>query len=236
LPHILRFAELGSTNDEVAAHALAGAEDGLWICADQQTSGRGRRGRPWMSPPGNLYCSTLVRNAPGDPPLQQLSFVAAVALFDVLAKYVPDIKLKWPNDLLIGGDKLSGILLESANNQASVVIGFGVNLAHFPLNAERPATSLAAHMTAAPPAAAEVVAALADAFDEWRNRWRAEGFACVRPYWLSQAAGLGQPIQVHLGHDVLHGTFAGLDETGALLLQLDSGAVRTVHAGEIFGV
>lgn len=236
MSNILRFAELGSTNDEVAARAVAGAGDGLWVMADQQTAGRGRRGRPWISPAGNLYCSTLVRSAAGEPPLQQLSFVAAVALHEVLSAYVPAIKLKWPNDLLLAGDKLSGILLETANNQTSVVIGFGANLAHFPLAAERPATSLAAHMTGTPPTALTVVDALAEVFARWRARWRMNGFAVIRAQWLLHAAGLGKPIMVQLGHETLDGVFESLDGSGALLLRLDSGAVRAVHAGDIFGV
>jgi BirA family transcriptional regulator, biotin operon repressor / biotin---[acetyl-CoA-carboxylase] ligase len=236
LPEIIRFAELASTNDEIAARAAAGSNDGLWVMAETQTSGRGRLGRPWLSPPGNLYCSTLVRAAPGEPPLQQLSFVAALALHEVLSAHVPGIRLKWPNDLLLAGDKLSGILLETANNRTSVVIGFGVNLLHFPTDAARPATSLAAHLSGVTPAAEDILLELAASFAGWRARWRESGFAVVRTQWLAQAAGLGQRIVAQLGHETLHGVFTDLDADGALLLQLDSGMVRAVHAGDIFGV
>lgn len=207
--------------------------------ADQQTAGRGRRGRPWQSPVGNLYCSTLVRQQPDEPPLQQLSFVTAVALHETLSAFVPGIKLKWPNDLLLGDRKISGILLEggSAARQAAwVVVGIGVNLAHYPADTERPATSLAALMPEPPPEPYHVLEQLVAGFAKWRVLWRQQGFAAIRTRWLQHAMGVGQRIEVRLGQETLFGLFTGLDDGGALLLQLDSGAIRAVHAGEVFGV
>jgi BirA family transcriptional regulator, biotin operon repressor / biotin---[acetyl-CoA-carboxylase] ligase len=239
LPDIFRYADLVSTNDVVAERALAGAADGFWVMADVQTAGRGRRGRVWQSPPGNLYCSTLVRHRDSDPPLQQLSFVAAVALQETLSEYSAHIQLKWPNDLLIQGRKLSGILLEGGGTPASgqwVVIGVGVNVKHFPDDVERPATSLAKQLTGPPPESADVLSRLAVNFDTWCDVWRQQGFAPVRSRWLQFATGIGQTIEVRLGQESLTGMFTGLDADGALLLQLDSGHVRAVHAGEVYGI
>jgi BirA family transcriptional regulator, biotin operon repressor / biotin---[acetyl-CoA-carboxylase] ligase len=233
---ILRFAELDSTNDEITRQAQENAPHGLWVMADQQNSGRGRRGRNWISTPGNLFCSTLVRAEPNDPAVQQLSFVACVALHEVLTTYGPEIKLKWPNDLLIDGKKVSGILLETANNLTTIIIGFGVNLQHSPAETERPATSLAAHVADKPPGAQAVLEQLTSAFSQWCSCWRTDGFSPVRAYWLAHAAGLDQRIEVHLGAETLFGTFKALDDSGALMLLLDSGTVRAVHAGEVFGV
>lgn len=213
--------------------------DGFWVMADVQTSGRGRRGRVWQSQPGNLYCSTLVRHRETDPPLQQLSFVASVALHDSLSEYSPHIQLKWPNDLLVQGRKLSGILLEGGGTPASgqwVVIGIGVNVQHFPEDVERPAISLAHLLSGAAPEPADVLHILAGRFAAWCEQWRQLGFAPVRSRWLQHATGIGHRIEVRLGQESLTGVFTGLDSGGALLLQLDSGAIRTVHAGEVYGI
>ncbi len=235
---IIRFADIASTNDEVTERAHKGTSDGLWVMADQQSAGRGRRGRAWHSPVGNLYCSTLVRRQSDEPPLQQLSFVAAIALHETLDRYAQGIQLKWPNDLLLAGKKLSGILLEAGSSGAGswVVVGFGVNLAHFPEDTERPATSLAANMHEPPPEPLALLEKLAMCFVAWRGIWRQHGFLPIRTQWLRHATGIDKRIEVRLGQETLYGLFVGLDDTGALLLQLDSGVIRAVHAGEVFGV
>jgi hypothetical protein len=135
--------ETGSTNDDLASLAREGAPEGLWLRAERQTGGRGRQGREWHSPPGNLYASTLVRLAPGDPPAPTLALVAAVALHEVASAFAGEagIEIKWPNDLLVAGAKLSGILLERLDD--AVVVGFGVNLLDHPDETTRPATSFA---------------------------------------------------------------------------------------------
>jgi BirA family transcriptional regulator, biotin operon repressor / biotin---[acetyl-CoA-carboxylase] ligase len=239
LPDIFRFDALPSTNDDVAERAQRGADDGFWVMADVQTSGRGRRGRVWQSPPGNLYCSTLVRQRDTDPPLQQLSFVAAVALHETLSEYCAHIQLKWPNDLLVQGRKLSGILLEGGGGPVAgrwVVIGIGINVQHFPENVDRPAISLAHLLSGTAPEPADVLHTLAGHFAAWCEQWRQQGFAPVRSRWLQYATGIGHRIEVRLGQESLTGVFTGLDGEGALLLQLDSGAIRTVHAGEVYGI
>ena len=183
---IHHLATTGSTNDWLAARDLP---DGSWVRADTQTGGRGRRGRTWVSVPGNLFASVVTRPQPGEGPAQQLSFVAAVALARALDRWVAAerLTLKWPNDVLLDGVKVAGILLEGG--AGATIIGFGVNLAGQPAVTERPATSLPAAGIAAPPAA-DVADALAAAFAEVRTTWRDHGFAAIRTAWLARAAGL----------------------------------------------
>lgn len=222
-------AETGSTNDDVSALAASGAAEGLWLRADQQSGGRGRQGRAWRSPRGNLYASTLVRLQPGDPVAPTLALVAATALHEVAGAYAGGdrVRLKWPNDLLAGNAKLAGILLERAG--AAVVIGFGVNLAHHPDDIERPALSLAA-LTGTAPDPGLFCQELAEAFARWLERWRTLGLAPVRASWLAAAHPLGTLLSTSVGE----GRFEGLDETGALRLRTHDGALRTIHAGDVF--
>jgi BirA family transcriptional regulator, biotin operon repressor / biotin---[acetyl-CoA-carboxylase] ligase len=234
--NIIRFADIDSTNDEIARCAEAGAADGLWVMADRQSQGRGRRARSWESQPnGNLYCSRLVRVQPGEPPMQQLSFVAALAVHQVLAPLVPDLKLKWPNDLLVDGQKLTGILLEGGGNNQWLVIGIGINLAAHPEGLERPATDVY-RLTGVRHEPERILSALAVAFDAWRQRWRDGGFPVIKVAWLKNSIGLGARLQAQLGDESLTGVFAGLADDGALQLQLDSGVLRLIHAGDVFGI
>jgi BirA family biotin operon repressor/biotin-[acetyl-CoA-carboxylase] ligase len=220
---IRTVAQTGSTNDDVAALAREGAPEGTWLRADRQTGGKGRQGRAWQSPPGNLYASTLVRLGPGDPPAPTLALVAAVALHEVVAPHAPGARIKWPNDLLVDGAKLAGILLERQND--AVILGFGVNLAHHPENLDRPATSLR------PPIAPDpFLAHLSAGFASWLARWRSEGLAPVRTAWLAAA----HPIGAALTAGGARGTFDGLDESGALRLRLEDGALKIIHAGDVF--
>ncbi len=219
--------ETGSTNDDLAALARDGAAEGTWLRAERQTGGKGRQGRTWLSPPGNLYASTLVRLRAEDPPAPTLALVAAVALHEIAAAYVPQARIKWPNDLLVDGAKLSGILLERQND--AVIVGFGVNLAHHPEDIDRPATSLAALAATAPESAA-FVEMLAEAFARWLARWRESGIEPVRRQWLAAAHDVGTPLSTKDGE----GLFDGLDGTGALRLRLADGTLRVIHAGDVF--
>jgi BirA family biotin operon repressor/biotin-[acetyl-CoA-carboxylase] ligase len=220
---IQTVSETGSTNDDVAALARNGAPEGLWLRAERQTGGKGRQGRAWQSPPGNLYASTLVRVDPKHPPPPTLALVAAVALHEAVARHTPRARIKWPNDIIINRAKLAGILLERQGD--AVVIGFGVNLAHHPEDLDRPAASLGARVT---PEA--LLRRLAACFESWLERWRTEGLAPVRAAWLAAAHPLGTP----LASGGAEGAFDGLDETGALRLRLAEGAIRLVHAGDVF--
>lgn len=232
---IVEIEVVGSTNDWMTEQAAAGASDGLWVRADHQLGGRGRRGRSWTSETGNLFATTLCRPQPGEGPAQQLSFVAALALDHALQWWVPAerLSLKWPNDVLLDGVKCCGILLEGS--EGATIIGFGVNLLHHPEGTERPATSL---VTAGihPPTAVEFAARLRECFTACRAMWRAEGFEPIRERWLGRAADKGGLLAARLGHETLTGRFDDLGHDGALQLRLVDGSVRAIHAGEVFGL
>lgn len=224
----------GSTNADLLTLARDGViEDGVWLRAEQQTDGRGRQGRAWRSPPGNLYASTIVRIAPHDPPAPGLALVAAVALEETIRSLLPDprgLRLKWPNDLLLDDAKLSGILLERAGDH--VVVGIGVNVAHHPALDERATTSLHAHHARID--AAELLERLAERFTAWLGTWRERGIAPVAARWSARAHPAGTILSVRLPDGaVLEGAFAGLDADGALLLSGRDGARHVVHAGDV---
>ena len=230
---IRTVAQTGSTNADLIALARAGAvEQGFWLRAERQTAGRGRQGRAWISPPGNFYGSTLVRLRSGDPAAATLGFVAAVALSEVAASLIPQATvLKWPNDLLIDGAKLSGILLERTDD--AVVVGIGVNLAHHPDLPDRRTTSLAVQGVAIDPAA--FATPLAEAFARWLDRWRTQGFAPVRAQWLAAAHPTGTMLRAALPDgEVVDGAFVDLDADGALILRLATDERRAIHAGDVF--
>ncbi|MEH3039532.1 MAG: biotin--[acetyl-CoA-carboxylase] ligase [Sphingomonas paucimobilis] len=225
--------ETGSTNADLLAAAEAGAAEGIWLRAERQSSGRGRVGRRWSDGAGNLFASTIVRLAPGDPAAPTLTLVAAVALAEAISAVAPgQAMIKWPNDLLIGGAKLSGILLERGGDTA-VVIGFGVNVASHPHLADRPTTSLAEQgVDIDPPALLEL---LRERFALWLDRWRNHELSSVRTAWEVMAHPHGTPLRVRLpdGSD-REGAFGGLDADGALRLVGRDGAVTLVHAGDVF--
>src|SRR5690348_16468046 len=198
----LRFDTLGSTNAEALTRARAGERGPLWIAAAAQTAGRGRRGTSWASAPGNLTATLLLTEPSPPATAPQLSFVAALALHDAVAAHAPQLgpalKLKWPNDLLLGGAKLAGILIEGESDPAfAVAIGIGVNCAHHPEETAYPATDLANAGALVSPQA--LLGALADAMARRLRQWdRGEGFARIRADWLKRAAGLGGDIRVRL--------------------------------------
>lgn len=231
-PNIRTLDETGSTNDDLAALAREGAPEGLWLRAERQSGGRGRQGRGWHSPPGNLYASTLVRVREPDPPAPSLALAAAVAVHETVLAFAPDARpqIKWPNDILAGGAKLAGILLERSGD--AVVIGVGVNLAHHPEGLDRPVTSLAA-LAGAAPEPGLFLEALADCFARWLARWRSDA-ATVRKAWLLAAHPVGTALTAQAGAERIEGLFDGLDETGALRLRLAEGAVHVIHAGDVF--
>lgn len=233
------FDEIDSTNEEAKRRAAAGERGPLWISAGTQTAGRGRRGREWVSPVGNLMATLLL--SPGASPQlsASLSFVAALAVHDAVSRWVaPEaVRVKWPNDVLIEGRKTSGILLESASTSDAaklpwLAIGIGINLVSVPALANYPATFVNDHGKA--PDAPEALSVLAMAWDRHYRVWQSAGFEPIRKAWLSVAAGLGQPIEVRLAQDSMSGTFETLLPDGALQLKLPSGEVRAVTAGEIF--
>jgi len=229
---------IGSTNDEARRLAGKGEQGPLWITAGAQTAGRGRRGRAWVSPPGNLMSTLLIKPERPVAECAQLSFVSALASSDAMAHFAPnaEVKVKWPNDVLADGRKISGILLESASAGGEpyfLAIGIGINLAHFPPDTEFPATSLAA-LGVAIPSVPEALAQLASAFARWYDIWRGQGFAPIRDAWLARAANLGMRIRARLTNEEASGVFEGIDETGALILRETADRVRVIAAGEVF--
>ena len=231
--------ETDSTNEEARRLAIAGADAPLWILADRQTKGRGRRGREWQAPAGNLTATLLLR--PDRPLAQcaQLSFVAALAAGEMITQHAPsvDVALKWPNDVLAQGRKIAGILLESAGNGPArpdwLAVGIGANLAAHPAEVEFPATSLAA-LDVKVPGPKEALASLAAHWARWYEVWMERGFTPIRDAWLVRAAGLGTRIRARLADGETHGMFEGIDEGGALLLRENPARLRVISAGDVF--
>jgi BirA family biotin operon repressor/biotin-[acetyl-CoA-carboxylase] ligase len=226
------YDTIGSTNDEALRLAQAGVGHGTVVWAREQTAGRGRQGRHWHSPDGNLYASILLR--PGVPPgrISELSFVAALAVGDTVDQFLADdtrAALKWPNDVLVRGGKIAGILLEAAAD--AVVIGIGINLQSAPPGAPYPVTCLADHVAAAPKPAAALRVLLGSIAGR-QAAWLAEGFAATRLAWLSRAHPPGTPIRAGIGEHAVAGRFAGLAEDGALIVETADGPVRIV-AGDV---
>jgi BirA family transcriptional regulator, biotin operon repressor / biotin---[acetyl-CoA-carboxylase] ligase len=233
------FEVIDSTNEEARRMALAGEVGPVWIMADRQTAGRGRRGRAWESPTGNLSATLLLR--PGKPPSEsaQLSFVAALAASDMLQSFGANaqIAVKWPNDVLAEGRKIAGILLESASGTGArldwLAVGVGANLARHPEGTEFPATSLAS-LGEKVPAARDALLHLACTWAKWYEVWTARGFGDIRDAWLARAAHIGGRIRARLQNEETSGVFEGIDETGALILREAQGRTRIIAAGEVF--
>ena len=238
---INRYPVLDSTNEEAKRLALAGETGPLWIMAARQTSGRGRRGRRWRSPAGNLYATGLYH---WDGPLAasaQLGFAAALAAVQALDAWLnkaSSITIKWPNDVLVGPAKIAGILLESGAAPGAghwLAIGIGINIAAAPQGLPYPATALAAHMTegARAPSPQAVLERVVDAFETWRQHLQRDGFAPLRTAWLSRAHGLGKPLRTSAGQS---GVFTDLSSGGALVLRQPGGQSIEISAGEVFFV
>jgi BirA family biotin operon repressor/biotin-[acetyl-CoA-carboxylase] ligase len=242
---VLAFDALDSTNAEARRLAGAGASPGTVVWARRQTAGRGRRGRSWHSPEGNLFCTLLLR--PRQPVMEamQLGFVASLAVADAVAAYVSGeraVTCKWPNDVLVAGRKVSGILLESAMAADGTLdwlgVGVGINIRSYPTDPDLlyPATSLTAEAGSEldPDLTAEtVLETLLGAFAHWHDVRQRLGFAAVRSAWLDRAYALGRPIAVRLEAETITGTFLGVDDDGQLLLGSALGT-RTITVGDVF--
>ena len=230
------------TNAEARRRALAGEPGPLWIWSARQSQGRGRGGREWVSQPGNLFASLLIGlNCPLRV-ASQLALVAGIVAFDTIAKLIAyegrsEVLLKWPNDVLLAGEKVAGMLLENVggtnDNRSVVVIGTGINLASHPENLPQPAVSLATYgMTVTP---ADALEALAASTVEWLDRW-GEGacFPTIRRAWLDRAGPTGRPLTVRVGSQEAEGVYGGLDADGALRLLMPGGGEYRVTAGDVF--
>ena len=215
--------------------ASQGALEGLWLRADAQDGGRGRLGRQWESPVGNLFASTIVRLRDTDPAPSTLAFVAVLAAHDVVRQIAPHvaIQIKWPNDLLSSdGAKLCGILLERVGN--AIVIGTGVNLVWHPADLDRKVSDLRT-LGATPPNPQIAVEMLAEIFQRWLSIWRDTGLVAVIRQWEAHAHPKGSALVANLPDgEELQGLYAGLNDDGALLLRLADGSIRAIHAADIF--
>ena len=205
-----------------------GAAEGDWLVAHAQEAGRGRQGREWRSLRGNFFGSTLVELRASDPPATTLSLAAGLALIEAVDAAVPGLPLmlKWPNDLLLRGDKLAGILLERSGDR--IVVGFGVNLAAAPKLTDRQAASLDGIIT--PTAFAPL---LAGSFARLVALWRSSEPGAIARAWQMRAHPVGTQLTVHINADEkVSGRFDGIEPDGALRLNTDRG-VEIVRAGDV---
>jgi len=236
---LVHLAETDSTNAEAMRRALAGESGPLWIIADRQTAGRGRSGRGWSSAAGNLFASLLVPTTCPAAKAGQLSLVAGVAAIDAIRKAgepaeSAPLRLKWPNDVLIGPAKAGGVLVETTTRgrERLAVVGIGLNLASAPENLDPPATYLARHGLALSPS--EALCFLAGTMDAWLKTWNeGEGFALLREAWLERAGPAGELLSVRAGEGHVEGRFVGLDADGALIVAGPDGEERRFAFGDV---
>lgn len=233
------YDSLPSTNDEAKRLATEGAPHGTVVWARSQSAGRGRRGRSWASPAGNLYATFLLRPAIPVDRAAQAGFVAAVALAETVEALLPndtEVRCKWPNDLLVNGAKVAGILPESSPGAAGrldwLVVGCGLNCASHPVESRWPATDLESEGGQMPPLGV-VLERLVAAMDRWLGIWQRDGFEPVRRAWLERGFAVGETIRLLQGETALDGRFAGLDDDGALLLDREDGRIEPVRSGEV---
>lgn len=239
---LLILDEIDSTNAEARRLAEAGHGGPIWIAARSQTAGRGRRGRTWSSQTGNLAATHL--SVIHCPPAEaaQTGFMAALAVADLLDHYVPPacVTIKWPNDVLVEGRKISGILVESGTAPSGglwLAVGIGVNLARAPDDVERPATAVARHLADGvmrAPTLDEALPVLAAAWAGWMTRREVLGFEVIRDAWTRRAHGLNAHAVARLGHETVEGVAEGLADDGALRLRLADGSLRLISAGDVF--
>lgn len=238
---VVYCGETGSTNADAFLLAEQGAEDGTVLLAERQLAGKGRLGRRWESPAGvNLYCSVVLR--PELPPYEapQLTFLSAVAVARAI-KITTGLQpaIKWPNDLLMNGRKVAGLLNEmnaETDRVGFVILGIGVNLNmradQFPPDLRTPATSLMLE-TGSPIARQTFVVHLLRELDQEYRRFQQEGFGPVREEWASYCNAFGREVQVAVGSHVLQGPFMGIDHDGALLMKLPDGRVERILSGDV---
>lgn len=238
---LIALDSVGSTNDEARRLAEEGAAHGTIVWAGEQTKGRGRQGRNWTSPRGNLYLSILLRPDCALSEAAQLSFVACVALGEAIAALAGprvEVTYKWPNDVMFNGKKGVGLLLESKSAPDGVlewvIVGMGTNIEHFPEDSRYPASSLRKEGAPRSLQPENLLEDVARQLEVWLEVWRKQGFGDIRAAWKARVQGLGQGIEVRLPTETLTGVFGDLDEDGALLLKFPEGGTRRITAGDVF--
>ncbi len=233
MKNIIELETVDSTNTYAKRIAYEeDAADGTVVWAHEQTAGRGRQGNSWTSPVGNLYMSIIIRPEVEAQYLGQLAFLSAVALYNVLKNIATknlEVELKWPNDVLLGGKKLSGILIEADSSQKWVVIGLGVNVASAPMGcASLSDMGFQSYTTEI------LMKKLSDEFEKLVKKWQKQGFGFIRKKWLAHAYNMGKEITVKMGNNIIIGTFRGIDTTGNLLLELPDGSTKVINSAEVF--
>ena len=229
---VRHFDRIDSTNLEARRLADDGEGGPLWLWADVQTGGRGRLGRSWVSEPGNLYATFLFAIAARPEVAVQVSFVAALAVHDMVAALRPDlgVSIKWPNDVLIGGAKFCGVLPEVVGSDPTrIAIGCGVNVAHAPQGTPYPVTALGAGIPLES-VFQELDSNLSNRLKIWDE---GRGFGAIREAWERRALGLGGEVTAELGGSSIAGTFEGLATDGALIMRLADGSLKSIHSGEV---
>jgi BirA family transcriptional regulator, biotin operon repressor / biotin---[acetyl-CoA-carboxylase] ligase len=234
LPH-RHFASIDSTNAEARRLLDLGVAMPLWITADEQTAGRGRLGRSWVSNPGNLYATLLMQSTAPLNRAPEIGFVAAVAVYDAVASFtrVPELKLKWPNDVLIGGAKFCGLLPEVlGQGPLTLALGCGINVATTPTNTPYPVTHLAEH--ASHVTVANMFSALSAHMQSWLVIWdNGNNFAAIRAAWLARCIGLNDHVTWQLNSGTQSGTFIDLAQNGALVAKSAEGIISHISSGEV---
>lgn len=225
---VRHHATIDSTNNEARRLFEQGERGPLWVLADEQTAGRGRLERKWVSEKGNLY-STLLLHLDGANTLAgrtpQLGFAVALAVADVASRYATGVSLKWPNDVLVNGAKVSGILCDVIAPDV-VAIGCGINVAHAPQGLNYPTTSLSGATRD------EVFLHYRTRFSHWFEVW-CEGFSAIREAWMARAIGIGQSVSMSVGTQCHTGIFTGLEDDGAIILKQGDNSSITLHAGDL---
>lgn len=238
-PPVLILDETPSTNAEARMRAETGDAGPLWIMARRQTAGRGRRGRAWETGAGNLAATLLCVTAKPPAEAAQISFIAALSVAELAdsAMAQPLAQLKWPNDVLVQGRKISGILVESGlrpDGALWLAVGIGINLQTPPDAAERPAAAIADFDGAQALSQDEALARLSVRMADGMALWEREGFAPIAKAWTARAYGLDGACTARLGHETVEGIAEGLDPDGSLRLRLVDNSVRRISAGDVF--
>lgn len=234
------LGEIDSTNDEARRRAENGETGPLWIGARFQSNGRGRRGRAWQAFDGNLFATGLYSLETDATSAANLSFVAAVAVREALSNYIPKehISLKWPNDVLVNGKKIAGILLESwgAGDKLQIAIGIGVNIKAAPQDDGINACAISQVQidNIQLPSPESLLLIIGETFQSFLSKWKKNGFAPIRELWLSAAYGINEPMIARLHNTELKGFFRSLNEYGELLLDNGSGEITVISAGDVF--
>jgi BirA family biotin operon repressor/biotin-[acetyl-CoA-carboxylase] ligase len=237
---IRHYKAITSTNDEGRQLLQEGVPEGVVICAEEQTRGRGRMGRRWISKPGNLYFSLLLKPHQPIQSLPQLSFLAAVAVADALQHILPDkknITLKWPNDVLVNNQKIAGVLLEteplsSKPNDIAVIMGIGVNVMQAPEQVMYPATCLAEQIDGLYDPN-DLLDQCLDQIKYYYNMWLSDGFKPIRNLWMRRAHGLGKEITIGINGRLYDGEFTNIDDSGSLIIFNERGEEESISSAEI---